>query len=331
MFDEVPVRVWLLIVIAVAAFAPAQYVYRHVAHSPSRRDITQPTEDLSWRTTERFSLSLLMLVALLGLAIFIFTPTAEHVAASPRFWPVLMLVFGVFAAFTVVQGFATRRIEPLVRGFSGTYERSIHPKRYWASMAWNAAMGCLVIWLAYQANEDASTQAIADKCVSAIDVHLLEQQLAACTKFIEARPDDPAGYMDRGLLYLDIGALDQAAADFTRAHGLDPEDPGPLAYRGAASAWKNDRVSAEKDFLAVRSMDPSNPVMLRGEAILKKEAGDLEGAVDRLTASLAREPDNLWALRTRAELYWELGEHEKSAADDRRWLQLKKQVEGSGE
>lgn len=327
MFDEVPVRVWLLIAIAAIAFAPAQYVYRHIARSPSRRDITQPAEDLSWRTPGRLSLSLSMLAALLALAIFIFTPTAEQFASSPRFWPILMVGFGTLAGMTVVRGFATGRIEPLVKGFYNTYERPIHPKQYWASMAWNGALGCLLVWLAYQANEDASVQVIADRCVSATDIQHLEQQLSACGDFIRLRPNDPDGYMGRGLIYLNLGAFDQATADFTRAHDINPEDPWPLANRGIASALKKNRVTAEKDFDAVRSIDPSNPVMLRGEAILRSDAGDIEGAVNRLTESMSRDPDNLWALRTRSELYWELGEHEKSARDDQRWVRLKKQTD----
>lgn len=69
-------------------------------------------------------------------------------------------------------------------------------------------------------------------------------------------------------------------------------------------------------------MDPDNPVMLRGQALLKRNAGDMRGAVERLSASMSREPDNVWALRTRSELYWDLGEHEKSMADDRRVVEL---------
>lgn len=326
MFDDVPLRVWLLIAIAAAAFTPARYVYRHIAHSPSRRDITQPAEDLSWRTSGQFVRSLSILTALLAVAIFIFTPTAEEFASSPRFWPILLAIFGAWAVLTVVQGFATGRIEPLVRGFYHTYERHVHPKRYWASMGWNAALGCLFVWFAYQVNEDASAQIFADRCVNATDVHHLQQQLSACDELIRLRPDDPDAYFDRGLIFLEAGAFDEAVADFTRAHELDPGDPWPLANRGIAFAWKKNHVGAEKDFDAVRSRDPSNPVMLRGEAILKMHSGDLKGAVDLITASMARDPDNRWAVRTRSELYWELGEHEKSREDDSRWLQLMKEV-----
>ena len=88
MFDQVPVRVWLLIAIAAIAFTPTRYLYRYIAHSPSGRDITQPPPDLGWRKSGKFVRNLSIVAALLGLAIFIFTPTAEQFAQSPHFWPI---------------------------------------------------------------------------------------------------------------------------------------------------------------------------------------------------------------------------------------------------
>lgn len=324
MFDQIPIRVWLLIAIAVFAFTPAQYVFRHVSKSPHLRDITQPPADFSWRSTGQLVRSLTILAALMALAVFIFTPTAERFAASPRFWPILLAVFGAWALFMVLQGFVTGRIEPLVRGLYDTYERETHTFRYWASMVWNAALASLMLWTAYQTNQDASAQVAANKCAYEADNLILQQKLSACAELIRLRPDDADAYMHRGLIFLAIAAFDQAVSDFTYAHELDPRDPWPLANRGLAFAWGNDPARAQKDFDAVRSVDPSNPVMLRGEALLRKNAGDMEGAVERLTESMVRDPDNLWALRTRAEIYWELGEQEKSREDDQKWLQLTK-------
>lgn len=322
MFDQVPVRVWLLIAIAAIAFTPARYVYRYLAHSPSRRDITQPTEDFSWRTSGQLIRSLALLAALFALALFIFTPTAERFAGSPRFWPILVAAFGAWALFTVPYGFVTGRIEPLIKGLYKTYERETHPKRFWGSLAWNVALGTLLLWSAYRANEDVSVQLVADRCGYQSGNYRPQDKLSACNELIRLRPSDADAYIDRGLIELEGGALDKAVADFTRAHELDPKSPWPLANRGLAFAWMKNQREAEEDFKAVRSIDSANPVMLRGEAILRMNAGDMEGAMSRLTESMVRDPDNLWALRTRAEIYWDLGEHEKSRQDDHRWLQL---------
>lgn len=333
MFDDVPLRAWLLILLAMSAWGPAHYVYFHLAHSPSRRDITQPPEDLGWRTSWQLIRNAALLAALAACAIFIFTPAAEALAASPQFVPGLLLTLGAATGGSVLRALRTGTIEPLVNGVSKTFERTVHPKRYWASIGWNAALGCLLIWLAYQMNEEASAEAAGGSCELPADFDAQDGALSACDELIRLRPDDPAGYMTRGLIYLDALAVDSAAADFTEAHRLDPDNLWPLANRGLAAAWKKDPVGAEKDFRAVRSRDPGNPVMLRGEAILRKDAGDIRGAVDRLTASMVRDPANLWALRTRAELLWELDEYDKSAEDDARWVALKKRaaMERSGQ
>ena len=185
-------------------------------------------------------------------------------------------------------------------------------------------LGGLLIWLSSQVSEDPHPASVPQRCVLPTDFAYLEQQLAVCAEFIRLQPDNPDGYMDRGLIFLDLGAFDYAAADFSQAHSLDRANPWALANLGVASAWKKDKAGARRAFDAVRSVDPSNPAMLRGEAILKQQEGDIAAAVDFLSRSMVRDPDNLWALRTRSELYWELGEHEKSAEDDSCWVELKK-------
>jgi len=327
MFDQIPVHVFLLIAIATAAYAPALYAFRYIAASPSRRDITQPTEDLTWRTSTQFARSFCVLAALAALSIFIFTPAAEQFARSPSFFPILMGSIGAWALFTVSVGVMTGQVQPFGNGFNKTYQREAHPKRFWASLVWNAFFSCLCLWLAYQLNDDASKKPLQDKCYDEDGVYPPQEQLTACNKLIggPGSSNDADAYLDRGLVFLDIGKFDEALADFTRAHELDPKDPWPLANRGIAFAWSKNQAHAENDFRAVRAIDPTNPVMLRGEAVLRMTSGDIQGAVKSLSASMIRDPDNLWALRTRAELYWELGEEQESRDDDNRWLQLKKE------
>jgi len=138
MLPDVPVRVWLLIAFAAVAFRPFQYIIRHLTHSRSRRDITQPPVDLGWRTSAQFIRSASILAILIGLSIFIFTPAAEQFARSPALLPILLAGCGVWALFTVAKGLASGQIEPFIRGNYRTYERGAEPKRFWASLAWNS-------------------------------------------------------------------------------------------------------------------------------------------------------------------------------------------------
>ena len=146
---------------------------------------------------------------------------------------------GAWALFTVSVGVMTGQVQPFGNGFNKTYQREAHPKRFWASLVWNAFFSCLCLWLAYQLNDDASKKPLQDKCYDEDGVYLPQEQLTACNKLIggPGSSNDADAYLDRGLVFLDIGKFDEALADFTRAHELDPKDPWPLANRGIAFAW----------------------------------------------------------------------------------------------
>ena len=362
MFDDIPIHFWLLIGIGVLAYPSARYAARHIANSPSRYEITQARPDLSWRTSAQLLQSLVILGLLAGLAIFIFTPAAEGIARSPKFWPALIVTLGVWSLYTVSAGLISGRIEPMIKGLSDTYERELQPKRYWASLIWNGTLGILLLWVAYQTSNEASADAAWDQCfdgrprtteaarsacidrIAAYDdkirrdptdyalrhnrglVHRrLGNNPKASEDFsaaIRLQPDDPDAYLERGLIYLESQKLEEAILDFGRAHELDPKDPWALANRGVAYAWNQDEAKAEKDFAAAHAIDPSNVVVLRGRAVLSMQKGDLQTAVTYLSAALQRDPDNEWALRTRAWHFRQLGEPEKAQADEDRLRQL---------
>lgn len=133
---------------------------------------------------------------------------------------------------------------------------------------------------------------------------------------IRADADNADAYFKRGLIFLDTGRFDQAVADFTRVHALRPKDRWALADRGISYALKRDAGKAEQDFAAVRASDPSNPVLPRGEAVLALNAGDPATAIDRLTTALNNDPDDAWSLAMRARAYRQIGDREKSRADE---------------
>ena len=238
MFEWVPVRVWLLIAIVAIGYAPTLYVYRHVLHAPSRRDITQPAEDLSWRTSGQLTLSLLVLAILAGLAVFIFTPAAVSFARSPILLPALLLGGGAWALFTVLQGFKRGEIEPIVRGFSGLYHRDSQPKRFWASVMWNALLGCILLWIAFKTTEEAEERTLRNRCYNEQSVFSPQEVLSACNELIskwEGSPGRLADYIGgRGIAYHTLGDYRRAIADYGDAIRLNPRDYYPYYNRGLA-------------------------------------------------------------------------------------------------
>lgn len=287
MFDTVPVRVWLLIAIAAAAYAPALYLYRHVAHSPSRRDITQPSEDLSWRTSSQLARNLLILTALVALAIFIFTPAATQFAHSPSFWPILIAAVGTWALFTVPKGLTTGRIKPIIRGFYKTYQRQTEPKRFWASIGWNTFFGCLCLWLAFESIE----QSVQDRCYNERYTSSPQEMLSACNQLIDRlQPDSFEAYYNRGLAYQRVADSQHAIADFTAAIRLRPNDANAYFMRGYEYKVIGDFQHIISDFSEVIRLVPDNAEAYYYRGAAYEELGNEEQAASDFAAATRLNP-----------------------------------------
>jgi regulator of sirC expression with transglutaminase-like and TPR domain/MFS family permease len=325
-------RLWLLLGSALVLLAAVQAFrkwrfeqedsYRNIISPPSGRGIVQTTEESNSPGEGQVRRYFIVGAFFVAVAFIAFTPAGKRLAQTPGFWPILIVGFAGWSLFTVAQGFAKGEIEPFARGFYNSYQRETQPKRFWASMTWNAIFGCLCLWLAFSMNQDSKSQSVRDRCSNEGGKYSPKDALSACNRLVELQPKEPDAYMNRGMIFLDDMKLDQAVADFTRAHELDPASPWPLADRGISYAWKDDRERAEKDFKTVRKIDPTNPVLFRGEAFLNIEAGNLEAAIRGLSVQLARDPTDTWSLRMRSDAYQQLGDFERARADRERLLQL---------
>jgi tetratricopeptide (TPR) repeat protein len=314
MFDAIPTRVWLLIAIGAVAFAPARYVIRHIAHSPERRDITQPPEDLSWRSTGQLARSLAVLVIAAALALFIFTPAASEFAHSDWFVPTLCAAFAVFALFSVVEGFRKGHIEPLTRGFSRTYERTKQPKRFWASLCWNGLVAGGFLWLAFVI----VWRLPDDRCLNSDGAEAAQAKLSACTELL-ARADTTDEQADilaeQGIAYYWLDDYTNAAKVYSRAIEFDPKDSYSLYNRGLAYEALGRPDKALSDFSASLALRPDNAdgYLERGGILLN--FGDFDGAIADFTRAHEREPDKAPPLANRGLAYAWKGDRALAAAD----------------
>lgn len=271
MFKDVPTQVWLLLAIAVTAYVPTLYVYRHFAHSPSRRDITQPPEDLSWRTSKQLVRSLAIITILAAFGTFIFTPAAVQFAKSPSFLPLLAVAGGGWALVTVAIGFSTGRIEPLVRGLNSVFERDSQPKRFWASMTWNGLLGLGCLWLAFKTNEQATWQPLEDRCYDLKNAYSPKEELSACNQLINAR------------------RRDDNIADL-------------VAARGSSYFRNGDYRRAKIDYIHAISLNPNDSSSHYNLALIDQERGDIDGAVVHYSAAIRAHPENADAYYNRGKL-----------------------------
>ncbi len=315
MFDAVPTRVWLLITIAVAAFAPARYIFRYITHSPSRTDITRPPEDLGWRTSSHLARSSAILAGLAALAVFIFTPAAEQFARSPSFWPILLVAVGGWVLFSIAKGFAKGCIQPLARGFYDTYEREAQPKRFWASLMWNGFLGAACLW----GGVAGMTSATQDQCYDRQTRYSPEEEIAACNRLIAEQDDDTNNFADviaaRGYAYHRLGDYEHALADYSKAIQLDHDDSYSLYNRALIYQDRGDSQHAVADYTRSLQLRPDNAAAYfnRGDIFLND--GKFDDAIADLTKAHALDPENIDTLAERGLAYAWKGDAQRAEKD----------------
>lgn len=315
MFDDVPAQVWLLIGIAGIAYAPAAYVYRHFAADPNRRDVAAPPIDLSWRSQNLLVYCAALLVALVGLAVFIFTPAAEHFARSPSFQPLVLGALGCIALFTVARSIATGTIEPFTRGFNRTYERALQPKRFWASAIWNSLLGAVFLFGGVAIIEGQGR----DRCFNYDDKLSPQEQLSACNHLLQD-PDlpreDRAGFLrNRGIARHSLGQSDRAIDDYNRALELDPRDSYALYNRGLLYLEGEQYQFAIEDFSQSLKLRPDNIDGYERRAEAYGSIGALSQAIADITRILHDKPEDELFLVWRANLQAERGDFAAAERD----------------
>jgi tetratricopeptide (TPR) repeat protein len=270
---------WFLLLLALSALPPAIYVFRHVVHSPSRRDITQPKPDLSWRSQRQFIICVFALICLSLVAGFSFTSMAPELRLSPEYLPWLMIAFGSGAAYTVIRGLIVESIEPLTRGRVGPYSRALQPKRFWASAMWNAVLSGSCFWLAFQVFGQASPNPNQDKCFDRDQRFLPIEALAACNKLLDTpsylgKDSTWRVYNARGYAYDRLDDLDRAIADYSEAIRLNPLSEYPLMNRANAYRELGQDSLALSDYNLVIRLLPNLADAFYFRALVHARLGD---------------------------------------------------------
>lgn len=303
MFDSIPPRVWLVLVLVTLGIGSASYVWRHLTHPARPHDITQAPEDLSWRTDKQLYRSLAIVVGLLAVGVFIFTPFAERFARSEAFVPSLLGVVGSFALGTVFRGWRSGRIEPLLRGFSRTFDRDEQPVAYWASLGWNAVLGGALLAGSAGIVHDNATL----RCDDTEGQVPLAEVVEACDAMLaeDGIGENRRAYLlaARGRVYHRLGSNVRALADYSEVLELKPKDSYTLYNRGLIYGLMGDKQHAIEDLSASLALRPENDeaYLNRGNAYL--DMGMLENAIEDFTTLHERDPDHPYALADRGIAY----------------------------
>jgi len=314
LLESVPVQAWILLIIGIWAINPARNLWDHVSHAPNRRDITLPPEDLAWRTGTNLFRSAASLLVLGGVAIFVFTPTAEEFARSDFLVPALFGTFGILGLLSNIRGLREGESEPLVKGSSRSYRHDDEPAKYWLSVSWNwiLVVGLLVGAVA------TGRDAMEPRCQYDEATDELPRSLRICADLIADAAGEPeqAGLLaERGRIYDLTGSRELALADYNRATVLDSENPYLRYDRGFLLLRMNRLPQAIEDLDVAIELNPdhNDAYLKRGVAYLR--IGDLPAAIADFTVLADREPENPYAYANRGAAYAGLGRVEEARAD----------------
>lgn len=311
----IPPQAWLVLILAMFAFGPASYVVRHVRQASAARDVTQPPDDLSWRSRRQLYGNLALLAGLLGAAIFIFTPTAKAFAQSDAFVPAVLGVLGSGALGTVIAGWRTRRIEPLIRGISHAFQRDTQPFAYWASFAWNAMLGCAFLaGSIYVAGDN-----LKPRCDDGPDPATWAKTLRTCDAMLGAGALDNQRRASllaaRGRIHHRLGNDARALADYSETIKLTPDDSYALFNRALIYSRMGDPKRAIGDLNASIALRPDNDDVYLQRGIAYLDLGASEAAVRDFTTLHVRDPEHPYALANRGIAYAWLGNRDLAERD----------------
>jgi len=264
-------------------------------------DIARPPDYSGWIKNGQLARYLPLGAIAIVLAFVFLTPAGKRVAQLPLFWPTSMVCLSVWPLFTVVRGYRQGLIEPFARGFYNTYERETQPKRFWASMGWNACLGAFLLWAGLVGIENGPQQALNDRCNDyEASPH---EQLAACNQLIES--GDKAGIAladlrgDRGSAYYRLGDYERAMTDYTEAARLDPSESSFRYNQGLVDESLGERARAIIDYSEAIRLQSDNADAYFNRGMIFLDTGKFDQAVADFSRVHEIRPNDLRALANR--------------------------------
>lgn len=319
-----------------------RYVLRFAKHRA--RPMTATPFDTVFRgpASRQLSLNIAILAALAVLAVFIFTPAAAQFASSPTFWPLMVAACSVLAFTSVGRGLATGQTQPIVRGLNSTYRRKTQPIRFWASIGWNATLGCFCLWLAVKVNE----QSLDEKCYDVKNAQTPRDEIAACNqsmaslgrssgdlaalteargsgyyrlgdyknalsdydKAIRLGSQDSSSFYNRALVYEQLGNYGRAVSDYGNATRLQKDNADAFLNRGIILLNMNKLDASIADFSRVLELRPNDTVALANRGIAYAWKDDPVRARDDFDLVRKADPSNIVLLRGEALLAMNVGD-----------------------
>lgn len=302
MFSQLVAQFWFLAIFGLVALRPARYVYRHILHSPRRRDITLPPEDLSWRTSSLFYRNLALLIVLGVFAALLLKPAAGRFSNMSEYIPLLFGALGIWMHLTVPSASAEREKRRLEFGAAPVDGEPEKPARFWTSGVWKAVLGLALAGVATSAFKDALLDPDQERCLSQETNQNWQGQIDSCSTLISAAEGGRGSatlYRSRGYAYHRLGDFQHALADYSKAIAINPSDGWSLLNRGLVFKQMGDSRRALADFSESIRVAPEDSSAFLQRGLIFLDQRSFGAAEADFTKALELDPKNAWAVADR--------------------------------
>ncbi|MDR4505976.1 MAG: tetratricopeptide repeat protein [Candidatus Scalindua sp.] len=135
----------------------------------------------------------------------------------------------------------------------------------------------------------------------------LEEALSDCNKSIILKPNDPAAYCNRGVIYEKMDMIPEAIKSYGKAISLNQKYASAYYNRGSLYGVIGMIDEAINDFNSAIFINPEFTICYFNRAIAYKKTGQLEKAIQDYDKVIENEPKNAQAYCNRGVVFAEKG------------------------
>ena len=151
----------------------------------------------------------------------------------------------------------------------------------------------------------------------------LDGALAALTRAVDAEPDNPDVFLERGALHSQLNNNEMAIRDFEKAAAIAPQDfRGPFNL-ALVREFTGDLAGAINAIDKAVELNPKNYHVLSKRALLKQKMGDNTGALADLDQAIALSPNEANLFNLRGDIKRELDDVDGAFSDFGKAVTLK--------
>jgi tetratricopeptide (TPR) repeat protein len=149
-----------------------------------------------------------------------------------------------------------------------------------------------------------------------------DSALVDLTTYVALEPDDPEGYVARGIIHRRLGEYEPAIEDFNSALDLDPDYIDAVNGRAYTYYLSGSYEQCIEDYDHSIELEDQDSIAFGNRGLCYNALDDDETAIENYNLALELDPDNAIIIGNRAVSYRGLGEYELALEDNNRAIEI---------